>query len=178
MKIEKELKKIGRQVSYLLRHKEHFTDKHGYALVSKVLNSTNLTKEELNWIVENNDKKRFLYNDDETLIRANQGHSKEVDLGLKAIPAEKVPFTLYHGTTYDNEMSIREKGLLKMNRQYVHLSDNKKTAENVGKRYSKDKKPLILEIHAKLMEFEGHKIYISENGVYLTDNVAPLYIKF
>lgn len=178
MKSEKELLKTGRYVSYLLRHKENFLDKNGYAPISNVLDIANITQEELDWIVDNNNKKRFEYSDDKTLIRARQGHSQTVYLGLKKIPSERVPFTLYHGTSPDNYNSIRENGLLKMNRQHVHLCHDKETALQVGKRHSKKKNPLLLEIHAKLMSFEGHNIFRSENGVYLTDNVKPVYIKF
>jgi len=178
MKTEKELINKSKEVSYLLRHKENFVDKNGYASVINVLERTVLTAENLDWIVDNNNKKRFEYNEDKTLIRARQGHSQTVDVGLKAIPSERVPFSLYHGTTSANIESIRKNGLLKMNRQHVHMSHDKETALDVGKRYAKKEKVLLLEIHAKLMSFEGHKIFRSENGVFLTDNVKPVYIKF
>jgi RNA:NAD 2'-phosphotransferase (TPT1/KptA family) len=42
---------------------------------------TFLSPEELDFIVANNNKKRFAFSDDKSLIRASQGHSVDIDLG-------------------------------------------------------------------------------------------------
>ena len=61
-----------------------------------------------------------------------------------------------------------------MSRQYVHLSQSEETALSVGKRHGK---PIILYIMAKTMYDEGYKFYLSENNVWLVDNVPAKYIE-
>ena len=135
-----------------------------------------MSDEDLEWIVDNNNKKRFSYSEDMMLIRANQGHSINVDVQLEKV---EPPHYLYHGTTSDNLNGIIEKGLLKMNRQHVHLTDDEDTAINVGLRYAKKRdKLLVLKIQAKLMSFDGYKFFLSKNGVYLTDHVPTKYLEF
>ena len=173
----KDLIQIGKKISYLLRHNREdlVMDKHGYVNVPALLNKVNITQEELNYIVDTNDKKRFAYNENKTLIRASQGHSIKVDVELKAV---RPPKTLYHGTSPDNYGKIKMSGgLNKMRRLHVHLTDNKDVALTVGKRYSKYQKPVILEIDSAAMNTDGFKFYLSENGVWLTDNVPLKYIK-
>lgn len=104
-------------------------------------------------------------------IRANQGHTFKVDLGFKVrIP----PIVLYHGTAEKFVSQIRKKGLLPMGRHHVHLSFDKETAINVGKRRGK---PFIFEIDTKKMVSDGIKFYQSKNGVWLTDKVESKYFK-
>jgi len=126
--------------------------------------------EELEEIVATNDKKRFSFNEDKTRIRANQGHSLEVDLALQSIIP---PDVLYHGTAEKNLPSILEKGIQKMSRQHVHLSKDKETAFKVGSRHGK---PVILTINAAQMHKDGLLFYQSDNGVWLTNTVARQYI--
>ena len=172
----KHLLNIGRTISYLLRHdpKDLNMDKNGYVLVDDLLKKIEVTKSDLDWIVENNDKKRFSYSEDGTKIRASQGHSIKVDTQLKTT---RPPMILYHGTKLENLGSIQRTGLEKRNRLHVHLTDNLDTAHAVGKRYSKRFKPLILEINSGAMYADGFKFYLSENKVWLTDNVPFKYIK-
>jgi len=171
----KELLNKSREISYLLRHnpKGLNMDKEGYVLVNDLLTKIGITKEELDWVIDNNDKKRFAYSDDETKIRASQGHSIKVDIDFKEV---RPPMKLYHGTTPENIKSIMKTGLNKMKRHHVHLTDNLNTAKSVGKRYSKNKSPEILEINAGAMYADGYKFYLSDNGVWLTDNVPSKYI--
>ena len=166
---------IGKKITYLLRHnpEDLVMDKNGYVSVSSLLNKVRITQQELDHIVDTNDKKRLAYNVDKTLIRASQGHSIEVDVQLRAT---RPPRSLYHGTSAESYEKIKKTGLSKMNRLHVHLTDNKETAYKVGKRYSKDKQPIILEIDSAAMYTDGYKFYLSENGVWLTDNVPVKYI--
>ena len=126
--------------------------------------------EELDDIVKTNDKKRYEYNEDKSLIRARQGHSVNVDVDLKEMVP---PDILYHGTTTRFYSDILKDGIKKMNRQYVHLSDNYTTAVSVGSRHGS---AIVLTIDAKKMTNDGCKFYLSNNGVWLTDYVKPDYI--
>jgi len=168
---------IGKKITYLLRHnpEDLIMDKNGYVDVLSLLKKVNITQENLDFIVETNDKKRLAYSADKKRIRASQGHSINVDVQLKStIP----PNVLYHGTSPENyKKIIKSKGLSKMKRLYVHLTDDKDTAYNVGKRYSKYVEPIIIEIDSCSMYNDKYKFYKSENNVWLTDNIPLKYIK-
>lgn len=169
--------KIGKKISYLLRHdpQDLKMDKNGYVYTSDLLKKVGITQGELDHIVDTNDKKRLAYNEDKSKIRASQGHSIKVDVELKAT---RPPRVLYHGTSPESyEKIIRSKGLDKMNRLHVHMTDDLKVAESVGKRYSKRNQPVILEIDSAAMYTDGYKFFLSENGVWLTDNVPLKYLK-
>ena len=167
------MKNLSKQLSYVLRHRPDSIgislDSSGWVEVSILLEKLGIKMDTLEQVVNNNDKKRFAFNEDKTKIRASQGHSVNIDLGLKSL---KPPITLYHGTATKNLDSILKKGLIKGNRQYVHLSNNTKTAAEVGKRYGT---PYIIPIKAALMHIDGYKFYQSENGVWLTDHVPTFY---
>jgi putative RNA 2'-phosphotransferase len=168
---------IGKKITYLLRHNSEdlIMDTNGYVDVKSLLNKVGITQEELDHIVDTNDKKRLAYNQDKSKIRASQGHSVKVDVGLKAI---RPPRVLYHGTSPDSyEKIIRGKGLEKMKRLHVHLTDDIDVAYSVGKRYSKRETPIILEIDSAAMNTDGYKFYLSENDVWLTDSVPLKYLK-
>ena len=168
--------KISRQLSYILRHdnKGLNMSKDGYILVSDILDKLNISMEKLDYIVENNDKKRFGYNSDKSKIRALQGHTIKVDVGLKkTVP----PHYLYAGTSQENyKKIIKSGGLDKMKRLYVHLTDNIETAKDVGKRHDRKKEPVVLKIDSLKMYFDGFIFYLSDNNVWLTDNVPFKYI--
>ena len=138
-------KNQSRYLSLLLRHKpeqEDLTlDSNGYTDVDILISKLDITKEELGEMIETNNKKRFEYNEDETMIRATQGHSVEVDLDLKRILP---PPILFHGTTIDNNISIMKKGLKSMQRHHVHLTWDYMTAFDVGLRYAKYKNKVII----------------------------------
>jgi putative RNA 2'-phosphotransferase len=126
--------------------------------------------DELVEVVENNDKQRFSFDPTGELIRANQGHSVEVDLQLdEAVP----PSTLYHGTVEKFMESILKEGLVKGKRHHVHLSKDIETATKVGSRRGK---PVILTVDSGRMYGSGYKFYRSTNGVWLTDSVPPHFL--
>lgn len=130
-----------------------------------------ITADELAQVVAGNDKQRFAFDETGLKIRANQGHSTEVDLQLKeAEPPER----LYHGTVAKFVDAIRADGLKKMDRHDVHLSKDVQTATKVGQRRGK---PVILVIESARMAADGYKFRLSENGVWLTDHVPPRYIR-
>jgi len=175
MENEKRLIHMGKQLSFLLRHdSEAFSngliDKHGWRKVSELVKDHKYTKYLLDDIVKTNNKQRYEYNEDETLIRARQGHSINVDVNLSEITP---PDILYHGTATRFLDSILEKGIVKGNRLYVHLSKDEETATSVGARHGR---PYVLKINAKKMYEDGIKFYLSNNNVWLTDYVDVKYI--
>ena len=178
--MEEELKTISKFMSLVLRHKPEAIglqlDSNGWADVAELIaksnaKNLNITLDMLKLVVETNEKKRFAFNDDKTKIRANQGHSVVVDVELKLTTP---PDVLYHGTALKNREEILSKGLNKMSRLHVHLSQDIETAKKVGGRHGK---PMVLVVDAKQMHADGNKFYLSENGVWLVQYVPTRYIK-
>lgn len=172
-----EIVKLSKLLSLVLRHNPDTIgitlDKNGWTDVEKLLNrlGRSTTMDDLRNVVKNDNKKRFTFNEDETKIRANQGHSVEVDLELEEL---EPPDVLYHGTASRFIDNIKKIGIQKRNRQYVHLSADARVAATVGIRHGE---PVIIHIDAKKMFDYGHKFYKSKNGVWLTDMVDPQYFK-
>ena len=122
-------------------------------------------------IVETDNKQRYSFNDDKTLIRANQGHSIPVDVELEE---KEPPRFLYHGTGEKYVSSILEQGLIPKSRLYVHLSKDIETAKNVGRRHGKE---VVYKIEAHEMYQDGYKFYLSVNGVWLAKGVPLQYMQ-
>ena len=167
-------------LSLLLRHEPErigiTLDEGGWTDVDKLLDALHahgveLTRAELDNIVASSDKQRFAFSDDRTRIRANQGHSVQVELGL---PSLQPPDVLYHGTVEAALPGIRAKGLIKGERHHVHLSADIETAKKVGGRRGK---PVVLAIKAKQMAATGHTFLRSANGVWLVDHVPAEHIE-
>lgn len=161
----------GKQLSFLLRHDtEYRFDEHGYREVQDLVQNHGFTKDEIIELVETNDKQRYEFNDDKSKIRARQGHSVNINVDLQeALP----PDALFHGTATRFLDSIKEKGILKMSRNYVQLSENIDTAMEVGRRHGK---PVVLGVDTKTMREDGIKFYLSNNNVWLTEFVDIKYI--
>jgi len=171
---------LGRFMSLVLRHKPEVIgirlDEHGWADINELIEGMNragkhIDRTKLDEIVATNNKKRYSISDDGKRIRANQGHSVQVDVELKE---QKPPEILYHGTAERFSESIEREGLKPMGRLYVHLSKDIKTAENVGSRHGK---PVVYEVAAGEMSENGFKFYLSENGVWLSGKVPPAYLR-
>lgn len=172
-----ELQKKSKLLAYILRHKPESVDitlnLNGWASIDEIVKNTNITLFELQKIVETDNKSRYEINSKDWTIRAVQGHSIdnleiELDKGIAL-------FDLYHGTSSDSVEQIMKEGLCKMNRQYVHLSKDIKTAEIVAQRR---KGPIsILVIDGTRMQSDGFKFYVAKNGVWLIDHVPSKYIK-
>lgn len=172
--------KTSKFLSLVLRHKPEeigiTLDQNGWVSVSELLDACNkhgvaITLEELETVVATSDKKRFAFNEDHSMIRANQGHSVEVDLGYKP---QEPPEILYHGTADRFLSSIMEIGLVKGNRHHVHLSKDIETAAKVGQRHGK---PVVLIVKSGVMHRQGQSFFISDNGVWLTESVPPAFIE-
>ena len=168
--------KTSKFLSLILRHRPQeigiTLDQHGWAKVEELLKGAEISMEDLEEIVAADEKQRYSFNEDKTRIRANQGHSIPVDLELDE---KEPPEFLYHGTIGKFLASIREQGLQKQKRQYVHLSKDVETAVKVGQRRGK---PMVLQIAAGRMRTDGYVFYLSDNGVWLTKEVPASYIKF
>lgn len=176
MRVSKsELERTSKFLSYVLRHCPEdigvFLDPDGWASISELINKAKsqivLSEALIKKVVETSSKQRFKISDDGQKIRANQGHSVEVD--LKLIQSEP-PAELFHGTATRFLNSINQEGLRPGQRHHVHLSTDIDTATSVGKRYGK---PVILKIDAENMFKQGYSFYLSDNQVWLTDHVPP-----
>ena len=170
--------KLGRFLSLVLRHNPGAAgitlDEHGWADVEQLLDGVNrsgrhIDMETLERIVRENSKQRYSFNGDRTKIRANQGHSIQVDVELKEMEPPKY---LYHGTASRFLPAIQREGIRKMSRQYVHLSGDFETAMAVGRRHGA---PVVITIGAAAMARDGITFYRSENGVWLCEQVEPGY---
>lgn len=130
-----------------------------------------LTRDELEDLVEDNDKQRFAFDEAGQRIRAQQGHSVAVDLQL--VPATP-PAVLYHGTAPAALPAIRATGLQKMSRHHVHLTTDETTARRVGQRRGR---PLLLAVDTAALHAAGSVFYQAGNGVWLTEAVPPQYLE-
>jgi len=173
--------KISKFLSYVLRHRPDeiglSLDISGWASVSELIEksksaSVDLTEELIRELVRSSDKQRFALSEDGTKIRANQGHSINVDLALKP---QLPPEILFHGTASRFLDSIRTDGLKPLSRQHVHLSFDEATAIKVGQRHGK---PVVLKIKAGEMHRAGREFFLSENGVWLTERVEATFLEF
>jgi putative RNA 2'-phosphotransferase len=174
-----DLKNSSKFLSYVLRHAPESIglalDANGWASVDELLAKAEgvgkrLDRAALKEIVATSDKKRFTLSEDGSRIRAAQGHSVEVALGLEPVAP---PETLYHGTATRFLEAIRAEGLKAGSRQQVHLSADAATATAVGSRHGK---PAVLHVAAGAMHAQGHAFFRADNGVWLTDHVPPQFL--
>lgn len=166
-------------LSLILRHKPEeiglALDPNGWAVIDELialagLRGTQISRTQVETIVAESDKQRFAISADGMKIRANQGHSVDIALGLAP---QTPPEQLFHGTATRFLASIRESGLHPASRQHVHLSSDATTAEKVGSRHGK---PVILTVESGQMARDGHLFYLSANGVWLTEGVPAKFL--
>lgn len=169
---------ISKFIALILRHKPEVIgislDEHGWAnvdeLVAGIAKTQPFTMEMLEKIVSSDKKQRYSFNEDKSLIRANQGHSVPVDVELEE---KEPPVILYHGTGEKYVASIKKQGLIPKSRLYVHLSADYETTWKVGKRHGK---PFVFRLNTGAMQRDGYKFYLSVNGVWLTKEVPVKYL--
>ena len=170
---------LSKFISLILRHKPEVIgislDEHGWANVDELLAGIRRTRpinmEILEEIVRTDEKQRYTFNEDHTRIRANQGHSIQVDV---EIDEAEPPEYLFHGTGRKYVKSIDQTGLIPKSRLYVHLSRDQETATKVGKRHGE---PVIYKVAAGAMARDGIKFWRSANGVWLTKRIPPEYLE-
>ena len=178
---DKRTKNTSKFISLILRHRPEAIgirlDEHGWADVRELIDGINgsgghtLDMDKLEEIVRTDEKQRYSFNEDHSLIRANQGHSVPVDVELE----EKIPpDILWHGTGEKFVASIDVQGLIPKGRLYVHLSSDTETARKVGSRHGK---PVLYEIDCRKMVEDGHPFFLSANQIWLTRNVPAKYLK-
>jgi putative RNA 2'-phosphotransferase len=176
---ERRTVKVSKYLSRHLRHQPEriglVLDPQGWVAVDDLLRAMDrhgmpISRAELEHVVATNDKRRFAVDGDR--IRASQGHTVDVDLGL---PPATPPAYLHHGTVAPHLDAIRAEGLRPMNRHHVHLSPDRETASRVGARRGR---PVVLTVEAGAMHDDGHVFHVSANGVWLTDAVPPRYLRF
>lgn len=176
---ERRTVKVSKYLAKHLRHQPERIgirlDPHGWVTIDELLRAAArhgfpITRAELDHVVAANDKQRYAIEGDR--IRASQGHTVAVDLGL---PPSPPPAYLYHGTVGRALDAIRAEGLRPMNRLHVHLSADRETAARVGARRGR---PVILSVDAGAMHRAYHLFYVSANGVWLTDSVPPEFLRF
>ncbi|CAH1657689.1 RNA 2'-phosphotransferase [Hyphomicrobiales bacterium] len=172
-------KAISQFLSYVLRHAPDSIgfqlDPQGWADVDTLITKAraagqDLDRETLLAVVTASDKQRFTLSPDGKRIRAAQGHSVKVDLGIA--PSEP-PAALYHGTARRNLEAIFAEGLKPGQRQHVHLSLTATTARAVGSRHGT---PAILTVDTGAMRRAGFTFLEAENGVWLTNHVPPEFL--
>ncbi|PXF31463.1 RNA 2'-phosphotransferase [Pokkaliibacter plantistimulans] len=175
--MDKQITAISKYFSYVLRHQPDAIglrlDEQGWAVIDELIAKTKeypLTAEIVRLVVETNDKQRFGLSADGMRIRANQGHSIEVDL---ALPVLTPPAVLYHGTAERFLPSILATGLHKQQRHHVHLTESVIVAKAVGGRYGK---PVVLQVNSAAMDAAGIPFYCSANKVWLVEQVATEYL--
>ena len=175
-----DLNVVSKYMSLILRHKPEVIgitlDEHGWANTEELIAGIKkkypkFGRTHLMFIVESDEKQRYSFGDGMRLIRANQGHSIPVDVGLEE---KEPPEYLYHGTAEKYFDSICGQGLIPKSRLYVHLSKDVETALNVGKRHGK---PIVFKVLAGKMYKDGYKFYLSKNGVWLTKKVPDQYLR-
>lgn len=170
---------LSKFISLILRYKPEVIgislDEHGWANVDELLAGIGRTRpinmEILEEIVHTDEKQRYTFNEDHTRIRANQGHSIQVDVELEE---EEPPEYLFHGTGRKYAESIDQTGVIPKSRLYVHLSGDQETAMKVGKRHGE---PIVYQVAAEAMSRGGHKFWRSANGVWLVKCVPPEYLE-
>jgi putative RNA 2'-phosphotransferase len=174
------LKSVSIYLSLILRHKPEEAgielDKNGWAKVDELIKGVRmkypLDMETLEEIVATDNKQRYSFNEDHTLIRANQGHSIPVDVELEQV---EPPEYLYHGSGMKYYASILENGLFPKSRLYVHLSEDIDTAMGVGARHGE---PVVWCVDAGAMHKQGFIFYKSVNGVWLTERVPNEFLLY
>lgn len=173
--------KLSKAMSLLLRHRPergHLTlDEQGWVSLDSLVEGLSAvgiqsTRGHVLEVIAECSKQRFSWDKLRDQVRANQGHSVEVDLNLSP---QEPPMILYHGTVSRFLESIRVGGLHKRKRHHVHLSEDLPTAKNVGKRRGH---AIILQVDAMHMVKDGYAFFRSHNGVWLTDHVPPAYLRF
>ena len=168
----------SKRIAYVLRHKPESIgitlDSDGWTEIVPLLHYLGMSRDELQDIVDTDDKGRYSIKGSK--IRANQGHSVKDVMAVDLTPFPPPP-VLFHGTTWETYLTIRDTGgIKKMGRHHVHLSPDQQTARKVAQRW-RGQQPIVLWIDSEQMHLNGHKFFLSDNGIWMTDYVPLEYIR-
>lgn len=182
-RVDRDLVRLSKRLSYVLRHHPASAgltlDEQGWVAVDELLAGLSATgapvsRVQLDAVVAGNDKQRFALRpgpDGRERIRASQGHSVPVDLGLVG---RTPPDVLFHGTSEQAVPAILRDGLRRQARHHVHLSVDVPTARRVGSR--RPGAVVVLRVDAAAMAADGYEFLRSDNGVWLTAYVPAAYL--
>lgn len=180
----KHLDYVSRKLSKILRHDPTplKMSKDGWIEINDILEHFTITMDDLIYIVDTNDKKRFRISDDETQICANQGHSKNIAIKkeLPKLTAIQQDIILYHGTDSNASILIKKDGLKSGTRQHVHWTTNIELAKKraVQKSVWNKCKPILITLNAKHYLNNKGILYLSDNSVYLTPDINNILLNF
>ena len=169
---------LGKLLALVLRHRPEVAgvtlDPAGWVDVDELVaglrrTGRRVTADDVRRAVDADSKGRYELADGR--IRAAQGHSVDVELGLEPVDP---PAVLYHGTVERFVPSILAGGLRPGSRQYVHLSADVATAEVVGRRRGQ---PVVLVVDAAGAHAAGQEFRRASNGVWLTGPLPPAYLR-
>ena len=154
---------MSKKLSYLLRHgaiKEglNITDDGFVSIKDLILFAPELNEAIIKQIARDDCKQRFYIKDD--CIRANQGHSLDVNVELEVITDPSVIPVVIHGTLKSKWSSIQSTGLHRMKRKYIHFAE--------GMRKSCD---LFIYIDTERCMKDGIVFYRSANNVILSSGI-------
>ena len=160
----------SKRLAYLLRHSK-LPNHKGWIKVDVVQNELGVSLLDIQKIVHEDTKGRFEFSEDKSSVRALYGHSIDVNLGLE--PTTPPP-VLYHGTAEKYIDSIMKEGLRPRKRNFVHLSETIDMAKQVGTRHGS---LVVLSIDIEAMIRTGYKFYKAQNGIWLTGDILPKFLK-
>lgn len=167
----------SRTLAFLLRHSDRYIDLDGgWAPVDVILarlaeQFPGFSRTDLEEIVARDAKGRYAFDGAGERIRANQGHS--VSGVVIEMEQPQPPELLYHGTSQRFLGAILREGLRPMERQFVHLSGDEKTAKTVGGRHGS---PVVLAVEAGRFVRDGQILKRSANGVWQAKYIPPDYL--
>lgn len=173
--------RLSRFISLVLRHRPGeiglTLEPGGWVPVNDLIEASRrkadapLDRPRLERLLADQRRPRFELDDDGRRIRARYGHSVDVDLDLR--PREP-PRSLYHGTARRFLEGIRSEGLRPRSRRFVHLSETRSRAREVGRRHGE---PVVLRIRAAAMAEAGRTFYRPAAGIWLTARVPPGFLE-
>lgn len=172
-----DLVKISKRMSKILRHDPHplTMDEQGWVNTHSLIIYLNITSEQLDNIVETNDKKRFKFNDDKSMICASQGHSQGIadEKQHTQIRLATKGAVLYHGTDDVIAELIKKDKIIPGKRQYVHWTQDIELATKRAKQRQlhNKTKPVLITLNVQSYLNRSGKLYRAENDVYLTPEI-------
>ena len=179
MDLDKKLKRVSMSLSKILRHqavnRNLNMDQGGWIKLDEIMKLNefkNTSIDDIMYIVENNNKKRFSVElrDNNMYIRANQGHSInniKDELLLKEIKDIDYINNVVHSTFKKYYKLIKNDGLCRMSRNHIHFAKTKNVSSGIRKNAE-----VYIYIDVEKAMKDGIKFYESDNGVILSPGIG------